>query len=209
MRRRIRHGRNQGNCRGATANDHHLLAGIIQIGGPVLRVDTGPSEVLDPGKLGQVTRLVVVVTGATDQKVAGVDLLLTADRISSGDRPELVLTGPVSTLGGRVEADPVSNPEFFCGITDVVADGVATGKHLEFVPGPELVAEGEHVRIRADTRVAEQIPGAAHGRTFFQHDKALVRTGVGKVAGHADTGQARANDNYIEMFSSHIIVLLE
>ncbi len=80
----------------------------------------------------------------------------------------------------------------------------AVGQHLQLVPRPELVAEGEHVGVGADARVAEQVPGAAEALAALEDRDGLVRELGGELAGRADAGQAGADDQDVEVLWSWI-----
>ena len=79
----------------------------------------------------------------------------------------------------------------------------AVGEHLQLVPRPELVAEGEHVGVGPDAGVAEQVPGAAEPLASLQHRDGLVRELGRHLAGRADAGQAGADDQDVEMLCVH------
>src|SRR5207248_10265227 len=65
VRRAVGHRGDEGNGGGATADHDDLLAGVVQVLGPVLRVDHLAGELFDAREIRQVTGVVVVVT-ATD-----------------------------------------------------------------------------------------------------------------------------------------------
>ncbi len=72
MRRGLGHCRNQGYRRRTAADHHDAPAAVVEILGPVLRVDDPPLELLAAGEGGLVPLLVVVVAAAQEQEVAGV-----------------------------------------------------------------------------------------------------------------------------------------
>ena len=67
-------------------------------------------------------------------------------------------------------------------------------------PRPERVAEREHVRVRADAGVAEQVPGAADGVARLEDRVGLARGTRLDVVGGADARQAGADDEDVEVF---------
>src|SRR5690554_8122849 len=77
-------------------------------------------------------------------------------------------------------------------------------------PGPGLVriAEGIHVRIRADTGVAKQIPGTAYCLAPLKDQIALVRTAPCQRPGHPYPGQTGTYDDYIEGSRLKVFLLL-
>jgi hypothetical protein len=88
-------------------------------------------------------------------------------------------------------------------LLDVAADRRAVGKGLGGVPGPEVVAEGEHVRVGADPGVAEQVPRAPDPVAALEHEVALVRALPGEVTGRPDSRDAGAHDEHVDMFDRH------
>src|SRR5271169_1460310 len=70
---------------------------------------------------------------------------------------------------------------------------------LAFQPRPERISQGEHVGIRANAGIAEQIPCPADARTPFQYCISLVGTVLLQAASGANAGKTRANDQNIEM----------
>ena len=82
---RLRQGRHQGHRRGAGPDHHHPLAAVVEVVGPVLRVDDGPGEAVEAGQVGEVALVVVVVAAAGPQEAAGHLLGLAA--AVDGDRP--------------------------------------------------------------------------------------------------------------------------
>jgi len=56
-----------------------------------------------------------------------------------------------------------------------------------------------HVRVGADSGIAEQIPRAAHRFAAFEYDEAFRRTLHLQVAGSANPRQPCAHDYYVDM----------
>src|SRR5205807_7403063 len=77
-----------------------------------------------------------------------------------GDVPYGVGGGPVRSDNAVVETDVAVDALLGSHVLDVAEDGAAVGDGLIARPGTEPVAEREHVGVRADTRIAEQVPGA-------------------------------------------------
>src|SRR5258705_6750115 len=88
------------------------------------------------------------------------------------------------------------------GVVDVAQDARAIGDRLGIGPRPEPITEREHVRVRPDARVTEQVPGAADGVAAFEHDHRLVRALLAQLAGGADAGQACPDDQNVCCFCS-------
>ena len=81
---------------------------------------------------------------------------------------------------------------------------VAVGDRLLAVPRPERVAEGEHVGVGPDARVAEQVPRAADGVAGLEDGVGRPRAlGLEVVAG-ADAGQAGADDEDVEVLHGRL-----
>src|SRR4030095_6309945 len=72
---------------------------------------------------------------------------------------------------------------------------------LGVLPWPEGVAQRVHVGVRADAGIAEQIPGPAARPARLDDGVALARALVLQVPGGADTRQARAHDQDVEVFA--------
>ncbi len=82
---------------------------------------------------------------------------------------------------------------------DAVGDGVG------FVPRLEAVAERVHVAIGANAGVTEKIPRAAHGWPALEDDIGLSRTARMQVHCGADTGEARTDDQNVDVFHSLLV----
>ena len=76
------------------------------------------------------------------------------------------------------------------------------------LPGPEGIAEREHIGIGADAGVAEQIPGPTQFAAPFENRVALGRALRLQVIAGTDAGEAGADDEDIEMFDGHELLPL-
>src|SRR5262249_26334004 len=65
------------------------------------------------------------------------------------------------------------------------------------------IRHSEHVRIRTNAGIAEQIPGAADRCTIFKNDEGLIRALFAKVMGGGDAGQPGSHNQNVEMFKRH------
>jgi hypothetical protein len=88
------------------------------------------------------------------------------------------------------------------GGADVPQDRRAVRDRLVVVPGPERVAEREHVGVGADARVAEQVPGAADGAARLEDGVRRPRALGLQVMARADAGQSGADDEDVEVLGS-------
>src|SRR5262249_35452557 len=81
VRRTFGHCRDQRDRRRPAADDHDALARVVEILGPLLRVNNPPAKPRDAGPLWGVSAVVIVVTGAEIKEVAGEldDLFLAPD----------------------------------------------------------------------------------------------------------------------------------
>src|SRR6185437_7011240 len=145
----------------------------------------------------------VVIAAAHEEEIAGEarELFLRTD--FSLDRPARIGARPCGALDLVTEADVPVDAVLGRGLADIGADGGAVGDRLGLDPGFEAVAERVHVRIRADARIAEQIPGAAYRVTPFEDGEALARALGLQVIGGADAAQPGAHDDHFEMFHGH------
>ena len=89
------------------------------------------------------------------------------------------------------------------GFLDIATNRRAVGDGLRLAPGLEVVAECVHVRIGTDARITKQVPGTAHGLASFENGEPLARAKALEVAGGADSGQAGADDQDIQMLGGH------
>ena len=194
------HQRRHQRHRSRAAADHDDTLGlVVEVFRPVLRVDAKTLVALHAGEVRQVAVVVVVVAGAADQQLARERALSAAGFLGGGDGPLVLLAGELGARDLQSELDLPVDAVFARGVGDVLADRGAVGQHLERVPRPECVAEAEHVRIRADAGIAEQVPGPADGRPSLEDRHALARTFAGQVAGHADARQAGTDDQHVVM----------
>src|SRR5882757_3521475 len=87
----------------------------------------------------------------------------------------------------------------FRRLSKVTQDRGAIGDRCGIVPWAERVAESRHVRVRANARIAKEIPGATDRVARFQDGERRSRPLPDKMAGRSDSGQARADDENVEM----------
>src|SRR5262249_9888950 len=85
------------------------------------------------------------------------------------------------------------------GLAHIVEDARAVGDRLRLGPRLEGIAQREHVAVGADAGVAKQVPGAADRVTALEEDKTLGRAFRLQMIARADAGQARTNDDDVEM----------
>ena len=193
----VGHGRDHRHGRRAAADDHHALARVVQVLGPLLRVHELAPEAVDARELRRVAAVVVVVAAAQEHEVRRHlgRLAIALDL----DRPAGVLARPAQAGHLVAVADLVLDPVLARGLAHVGQDRRAVGQGLGVGPGLEPVAQREHVRVRADARIAEQVPRAAHGVAGLEHGVALGRALLLQVAGGPDAGDARAHDQHVHV----------
>ncbi|PAV72389.1 hypothetical protein WR25_15956 [Diploscapter pachys] len=179
----VGHGRYQ-RGRGGTAADHHdVLAGVVQVLRPVLRMDPHPFERLLAGKARQETCVVVVVAGAAQQELAAVLPHRCAGLMHGADLPQALLAAPVGAGDLHAVMDLLVQAMLPGRVLDVPPDRGAVGEHLGASPQAELVAVAEHVRIGTDAWVTEQVPGAAHAGAPLEDRHAALRELLRQLAG--------------------------
>src|SRR5207244_2662734 len=83
-------------------------------------------------------------------------------------------------------------------------DRGAVGDRLGLRPRPEPVAERVHVGVRADARVAKQVPRAAEALARLEDRVRLAGTAVLQVVRGADAGQPGADDQHVEVVEDRI-----
>ena len=187
------HRRDQRDGGRAAADDHDPLAGVVEVLGPVLRVDDRAGEALAAREVRGVALVVAVVAAGAEEPAGGqraarspvsVRSTSTVQRASSRDQAAPTHLVVVADVRGRCRSRRRS-PAGRRGSRSAVGD------RLLVPPRLELVAERVQVGVRADARVAEQVPGAA-GRVAGLEDRvASCRVLAPQVVGGADAGDAR------------------
>src|SRR5919201_1317071 len=84
-------------------------------------------------------------------------------------------------------------------LTDVAQNRRAVGDRLRLRPRPEGVAEGEHVRVRPDPRIAEEVPRSAQVLARLEDREALARKPPPQVACGPHARQPRADDQDVDV----------
>ena len=97
-------------------------------------------------------------------------------------------------------ADLLLDPVLARGLAHVGEDRGPVGDRLLRRPRFEAVAERVHVGVRADPRVAEEVPGAAEVLARLEDRVAAARAALLQVPGGADPREAGADDQHVEMF---------
>ena len=181
-RRALQHGyvgasggqrRHQRHRRRAAADHHDALARRVETVRPRLRMHQRAAERIDAGKVRHETSGIIVISGADEQETAGdVDR-----RIAPCD-----LEGP-GRVGGRpcgadrlvAEANLSVETVLFRRVSNIVEDRGAVGDRILAEPRPESIAQREHVGIRTDAGITEEIPGAADRVAAFEDGEAFAR----------------------------------
>src|SRR5688500_2783630 len=84
-------------------------------------------------------------------------------------------------------------------LADVVEYGGPVGDCLRLTPGAEAVAERVHVRVGADARITEQVPGASHRAAPLENHKTFLRALLPEVARRAYTGEPGPHHQHVYM----------
>ena len=207
-RRALQHGhvrspvgqaRHERDGRSTATDDDDPPAGPVQVLRPTLRVEQRPPETILARKVGTVTLVVAVVAAADRKPRAGEGDPPAGGDDLGGDGPAGGRTVPVGVDGSMPETDQLIHPAFAgCG-ADVLADRRAVGDGTRLGPGPERVAEREHVRVRAHTGIAEKVPGAADRVAGFEDRDRVPRPFLREPAGSADTGQPGPHDQDVDV----------
>src|SRR3984957_1410967 len=185
-RRTLQHGhlrsllgqrRDQRHRRSAAADNHHLLALVVEILGPVLWMNNRAVELVEARKVRDVALVVVVVAGPEEQEAAAVGLF--GPVLLGGDGPGVVRGVPVRRADVGVEPDVLIHTVLVCSGVQVLPDVLAVGP--PFWAGPRLPreAQGEDAAVRAHARGADQAPGAADLLASLQDDVAGSRIALG------------------------------
>src|ERR1700730_18631438 len=158
-----------------TRTDHDdPLAGVIEILGPILRVNDHALEAVQPAPFRRVALRMAVVSLTHPQELRG-----EADRLrgvgpNGRQRPPIVAARP----GGR--CDPVTIADVAREIVLVddlahIAEDLGRGRDRRAGPRFEAIAEGIEIAVGADARIAVGRPGAAEALLFLEDDKAGPR----------------------------------
>ena len=140
-----------------------LLPGVVEVLGPVLRVDDLAGELVGARELRLVAALVVVVAASSPTAGRAVIVLRLAVVVDL-DRPAWRCRVPGGAEHLVAVADQLVDAVLLGDRAEVVEDQRAVGQRGVAGPRPPVEAEREHVGVRADAGVAEQVPGAAAGR---------------------------------------------
>ena len=200
------HRRDEGDGRGAAADDDDLLAGVVEIGGPLLRVDDAAAKAIGTGELRHVALLVVVVAGTHEEEGAGARGALARLALLHLYCPTRLLGGPVRVNDSVAVANVSIDAVLLRRLFQIIEDVGTLGDRLLVGPGAEGEAHGVHIGVRPYAGVAEEIPGAAERLAAFHNEESLLGAVYLEMVGCADTGEARAYDQYVKVFC-HMVYL--
>ena len=205
MGRLFRHGGNERDRGGAAADDHDPLVGVVDVLGPLLRVDDWAGEALHALEVRRVALVVAVVAAAEEQEPAR-----HADRFARVaplrlDGPPRVVARPLRARDAVVEADVFVDPVHGCGLAHVAPDRRPVGDGLRIGPGSEPEAQRVHVRVRPNPRVPEQVPRPADRVPGLEDREALVGALVLQVIAGADPRQTGPDDQHVNVFERHVV----
>src|SRR6185436_4133840 len=96
-------------------------------------------------------------------------------------------------------ADALLDAVLARGLAYVMEDRRAVGDRLRLRPRLERVAEREHVGVGADAGVLEEVPRPAAALARLEDRVGLAGTVALQVDGGADAGEARADDEDVEV----------
>src|SRR4029077_21278539 len=140
----------------------------VEVLWPALRVHDRAGEAGQARPVRRVALVIAVVARAQVQERAGALAAGTCLRILDRHRPPGGIAGPVGPHDPAVIADLLVDAVLGRCLPHVLQDLAASGYRFRLLPGPERVAEGEHVGVRADAGEPEQLPGAAAGATCLE-----------------------------------------
>src|SRR5262249_52711881 len=126
-----------------------------------------------------------------------------ARAVAHADAPARGLARPLRALDLLPVANLVVDAERLRGFAHVLEDRRAVGDGLRLRPRPEPVAEGVHVRVGADARVAEQVPPAAERLARLEVGVRRVLAERLHVVRRADAGDAGADDQDVALVGTH------
>ncbi|PHK11687.1 hypothetical protein VF09_06710 [Nostoc linckia z9] len=199
----LRHLGHQGHRRRTAADHDHALAAIVELLGPMLRVDDRTPEALAAGELGRIAFLVAIIAAAHEEEVAAEEQLLLLRPALHLDLPGRCLGRPGRTLHPVLVADMLVDAVIPGGLPQILLDRGAVSDGLGFLPGAEGEAQRVHVRIRSDAGIAEQVPGAAQIVAPFQDHIAFAGAQSLQVIAGIDPGNSCANHQHVDSFCLH------
>src|SRR6202046_1441592 len=189
--------RDQRHRRGAAADDHHLLALVVEILGPVLWMNYRAVELVEAREVRGVALVVVVVAGPEEEEAAAVGLF--GPVLLGGDGPGVVPGVPVRRADVGAEPDVLIDAVLVRGGVQVLPDVLAVGPPFRAGPRLPWEAQREDAAVRAHPRVAEQVPGAADLLASLQDDIAGPGIALGDAVSRAQAREARADDDDINV----------
>jgi hypothetical protein len=86
------------------------------------------------------------------------------------------------------------------GFLQIAQDRRTFGDGLLVGVGLEAETECVHVGVRAQTRVLEEVPGAAQVLSALENDIALVGAAFLQMPGRTDAGDAGSHDDNVDKF---------
>ena len=158
-------------------------------------MDDFSAEIVDSRDDGGKGLFVVVVACAHEDKAA---LKCLGRAISvDGKRPGLLVRGPIGRVDLVPELDFLVDAIHGSRLADVLHDQRALSDGFLLRPWPPWEAEGIEVRVRANTGIIEQVPGATNCVPSLQDGEVEFRILRLKAVGEIDTGDASSNDDDI------------
>lgn len=191
---------------GCSAADHDdAFAAVIQVFRPMLRVNDLALEIVATRKNRRVPFVISIITGAGIKKIARVSFGLVVRTNQHIDRPSRVIGRPRCRLHALMKPNFTVDTEFTRRVLHVRQYRRTVGNRFLLAPGPKRISEREHVRIRPNAGISEQIPRSAKRPPPFQNDVALLRQLGLQVITSRNARQAGAHDQYVEMLDARSI----
>jgi hypothetical protein len=98
------------------------------------------------------------------------------------------------------EADAALDAVVAGRLAHVLEDRRTVGDRLGLLPRAKGIAEGVHVRVRADARVFEEVPRAADALARLEDRVGLLRAFRLQVTAGADARKAGTDDQHVNVF---------
>ena len=197
--------RHKGHRRRARTDDRDMFARIVKVFGPVLRVKNFAAKILAPLKGRRIAFLIFVIARAGRDKAR--DDLARGLVFLAGERqrPEVCLRREIGRRDFMAELHHFRHAIFISRVLHILTNAWPVCEDFIANPRAEIIAEGEHIGIAANTGIAEQIPCPAYGAARLNDGKLAIWKFCAVTTRRADPRQASPDDYHIINFAHRLL----